>query len=76
TSSNSSKGASTGGSNGGGGGGSRRSKGAGGVWRHLVAGGMAGATSRTVTAPLETLRLRMMVSSEHGLLQTCSVSAA
>ncbi|GJP31802.1 hypothetical protein CLOM_g15080 [Closterium sp. NIES-68] len=43
-----------------------------GVWRHLVAGGMAGATSRTVTAPLETLRLRMMVTSDHGLLQTCS----
>ncbi|CAI5504137.1 unnamed protein product [Closterium sp. Naga37s-1] len=71
SSSNSNKGAGTGGSNSGGSGG-RRSKGAGGVWRHLVAGGMAGATSRTVTAPLETLRLRMMVSSEHGLLQTCS----
>ncbi|CAI5984853.1 unnamed protein product [Closterium sp. NIES-64] len=71
TSSSSSKGAGTGGGSSGSGS-SRRSKGAGGVWRHLVAGGMAGATSRTVTAPLETLRLRMMVSSEHGLLQTCS----
>eukprot|EP00850_Spirogloea_muscicola_P014748 SM000108S14192 [mRNA] locus=s108:92071:95958:+ [translate_table: standard] len=30
---------------------------------HLLAGGLAGAISRTATAPLETLRLQMMVSS-------------
>lgn len=37
------------------------------VWRHLIAGGLAGAASRTATAPLETLRLRMMVASSRGL---------
>ena len=46
-----------------------------GVWRHLVAGGMAGAASRTATAPLETLRLRMMVASSQSvnLGQACKV---
>jgi hypothetical protein len=46
-----------------------------GVWRHLVAGGMAGAASRTATAPLETLRLRMMVASNTSvnLGQACKV---
>lgn len=32
-------------------------------WGHLVAGGLAGATSRTVTAPLETLRIMAMTGS-------------
>lgn len=37
------------------------------AWNHLLAGGLAGAVSRTVTAPLETLRLRMMLSPTHNL---------
>ncbi len=28
-------------------------------WRHLVAGALAGAASRTATAPLETLRVQV-----------------
>lgn len=38
-----------------------REQGAFGAMRHLVAGAVAGAVSRTVTAPIEVLRLRMMV---------------
>ncbi|KAF5832005.1 hypothetical protein DUNSADRAFT_12246 [Dunaliella salina] len=33
------------------------------AWGHLFAGAVAGATSRTVTAPLETLRLAVMTGS-------------
>ena len=36
-------------------------------WKHLVAGGLAGAFSRTATAPLESMRLRMMTSRHHTL---------
>eukprot|EP00238_Polyblepharides_amylifera_P009976 CAMPEP_0196587170 /NCGR_PEP_ID=MMETSP1081-20130531/56636_1 /TAXON_ID=36882 /ORGANISM="Pyramimonas amylifera, Strain CCMP720" /LENGTH=542 /DNA_ID=CAMNT_0041909275 /DNA_START=210 /DNA_END=1838 /DNA_ORIENTATION=- len=36
------------------------------AFRHLIAGAVAGAVSRTSTAPLETLRLRMMVSGVCG----------
>lgn len=36
------------------------------VQQHLVAGGLAGAASRTATAPLETVRLRMMTSGAPG----------
>lgn len=32
-------------------------------WGHLLAGGLAGATSRTVTAPLETLRIMAMTGA-------------
>lgn len=40
---------------------------AGSPWNHLVAGGLAGAVSRTVAAPLETIRLQMMIRSSSNM---------
>ena len=31
-------------------------------WRHLVAGGMAGAVSRTLTAPLDRVKIMLQVT--------------
>lgn len=38
-------------------------------WRHLAAGGVAGAVSRTCTAPLDRLKVFLQVSTGIGLVQ-------
>ena len=38
-------------------------------WRHLVAGGVAGAVSRSCTAPLDRLKAFIMVSNICDMLE-------
>eukprot|EP00892_Ulva_mutabilis_P002973 jgi/Ulvmu1/12677/UM094_0034.1 len=45
-------------------------------WGHLLAGGLAGAASRTVTAPLETLRIMAMTGSLAPHLPPAAAEAA
>lgn len=45
-------------------------------WGHLVAGGLAGAASRTVTAPLETLRIMAMTGALTPHLPPAAAAAA
>lgn len=43
-------------------------------WRHLVAGGVAGAVSRTATAPLDRIKIFLQVYRNHhtgGIEKNC-----
>ena len=43
-------------------------------WRHLVAGAVAGAMSRTCTAPLDRLKVFLQVRIVHTFITTATVN--
>lgn len=43
-------------------------------WRHLAAGGVAGAVSRTCTAPLDRIKVFLQVITFHRWAYNCIIN--